>query len=404
MKKRFNIATIIGLMLLVAAVTFTITYMSVERQFQEQLAVEGSRDKIFSKLGTIIDLIEEKYVGEYELEDLIDGAAYGIVAATGDRWSYYLNEEDFVRYKESIMNQYVGIGVTVSFDAEKNVLVITKVHAGSPAEASGLMPKDLIVGVNGEKVADLGYEGTVNRVRGEENTPVTIEIQRGETFFTREIIRKSYQYNPVSSKIIAGNIGYIRIDNFDSRVDVSFEDAVGKLTEAGVEGLIFDVRGNPGGLKNAMVTMLDLLCPEGVLFTMRDKNGNVTVDYSAPGEIPLPMAVIVDENSYSAAEFFAAALQEYGKAEIVGTGTFGKGYSQDTLELGDGSAIKLSTNEYFTPHGKSLIDVGITPDYYVELNFDGSFLLLEEEEDNQLQKAIEVVGLKIAQNAQQGTP
>ena len=112
-------------------------------------------------------------------------------------------------------------------------------------------------------------------------------------------------------------------------MDVSFEDAVGKLTEAGVEGLIFDVRGNPGGLKNAMVTMLDLLCPEGVLFTMRDKNGNVTVDYSAPGEIPLPMAVIVDENSYSAAEFFAAALQEYGKAEIVGTGTFGKGYSQD---------------------------------------------------------------------------
>ena len=165
MKKRFNIATIIGLMLLVAAVTFTITYMSVERQFQEQLAVEGSRDKIFSKLGTIIDLIEEKYVGEYELEDLIDGAAYGIVAATGDRWSYYLNEEDFVRYKESIMNQYVGIGVTVSFDAEKNVLVITKVHAGSPAEASGLMPKDLIVGVNGEKVADLGLR--TNRVRGE---------------------------------------------------------------------------------------------------------------------------------------------------------------------------------------------------------------------------------------------
>lgn len=404
MKKRFNIATIIGLMLLVAAVTFTLTYLTVERQFQEQLAVEDSREDIFNKLGKIIDLIEEMYVGEYELDELIDGAAHGIIAATGDRWSYYLDEEDFARYKENLMNQYVGIGVTVSFDIEKNAIVITKVHSGSPAEAVGLKPKDLIIGVNGEKVSDLGYEETVNRVRGEENTPVTIEIQRGETFMTREIIRKSYLYNPVSSKIIAGNIGYIKIDNFDSRVDVSFEDAVGKLQEAGVDGLIFDVRGNSGGMKNAMVNMLDLLCPEGVLFTMRDKNGNVSVDYSAPGEVSLPMVVIVDQNSYSAAEFFAAALQEYGKAEIVGTGTFGKGYSQITLELGDGSAINLSTNEYFTPNGKSLIGVGITPDHYVELNFDGNFMLLEEEEDNQLQKAIEVVGLEIAQRAEHEQP
>jgi len=404
MKKRFNVATIIGLMLLVAAVTFTVTYLTVERHFQEQLAVEGSRDKIFSKLDTIINIIEDKYVGEYELDDLIDGAAFGIVAATGDQWSYYLDEEDYARYKESVMNQYVGIGVTVTFDAERGALIVTKVHAGSPAEESGLKPKDMIIGVNGEKVADLGYEETVNRVRGEENTPVTIEFQRGETIMTREIVRRSYLYNPVSSKIIAGNIGYIRIDNFDSRVDVSFEDAVGKLLDADVKGLIFDVRGNPGGLKNAMVNMLDLLCPEGVLFTMRDKNGNVSVDYSAPGEISLPMAVIIDNNSYSAAEFFAAALQEYGKAEIVGTATTGKGYSQDTFELGDGSALKLSTHEYFTPNGKSLIGIGVTPDHYVELNFDGSFLLLEEQEDNQLQKAIKVVGLKIAQNAQQQEP
>ncbi|NLM61616.1 MAG: PDZ domain-containing protein, partial [Clostridiales bacterium] len=200
MKKRFNVATIIGLMLLVAAVTFTVTYLTVERHFQEQLAVEGSRDKIFSKLDTIINIIEDKYVGEYELDDLIDGAAFGIVAATGDQWSYYLDEEDYARYKESVMNQYVGIGVTVTFDAERGALIVTKVHAGSPAEESGLKPKDMIIGVNGEKVADLGYEETVNRVRGEENTPVTIEFQRGETIMTREIVRRSYLYNPVSSK------------------------------------------------------------------------------------------------------------------------------------------------------------------------------------------------------------
>jgi carboxyl-terminal processing protease len=145
-----------------------------------------------------------------------------------------------------------------------------------------------------------------------------------------------------------------------------------------------------------MVNMLDLLCPEGVLFTMRDKNGVESIDYSAPGQVDLPMVVIIDENSYSAAEFFAAALREYDKAEIVGTSTFGKGYSQITLELGDGSAINLSTNEYFTPNGESLIGVGVTPDHYVELGFDGSFLLLDEKDDPQLQKAIEVVALNIA--------
>ncbi|MGI6040246.1 MAG: S41 family peptidase [Clostridiales bacterium] len=396
MKKKFNVATIIGLMLLVAVITFTITYLTVERQFQEQLAIEKSRDDVFNKLGKIVDIIDEMYIGEYDPDDLIDGAAYGLVAATGDRWSYYMNEEDYASYKDSIMNQYVGIGVTVTFDEDNQALVIAKVHTGSPAEAAGLKVRDMIVGVDGQKVSDLGYDGTVSKVRGEENTPVVLEIMRGTTAMTREIVRKSYLYNPVSSKIISDNIGYIKIDNFDSRVDVSFEDALGKLLDANVDGLIFDVRGNPGGLKNAMVNMLDLLCPEGVLFTMRDKNGVESIDYSAPGQVDLPMVVIIDENSYSAAEFFAAALREYDKAEIVGTSTFGKGYSQITLELGDGSAINLSTNEYFTPNGESLIGVGVTPDHYVELGFDGSFLLLDEKDDPQLQKAIEVVALNIA--------
>jgi len=401
MKKRFNAATIIGLMLLAAAVTFTITYLTVESQFQEQLTVDKSRDDALNKIVKVLKTIESDFVGEYNQEELIDGAVYGIVAATGDRWSFYMNKEDYANYQSDIMNQYVGIGVTVTFSEEQQGLVITKVHSGSPADAAGLKRKDVIVGVNGEAVIDLGYEETVSRVRGTENTPVTLKVQRGETSFTIDIVRKSYLYNAVSSRIINGNIGYVKIDNFDSRVDVNFEDAIAKLQEAQVKGLIFDVRGNPGGMKDAMVSMLDLLCPEGVLFTMRDKHGNESVDYSAPGEVDLPMVVIVNQDSYSAAEFFAVALQEYGKAEIIGTGTSGKGYSQVTKDLGDGTAINLSTNEYFTPQGKSLIGTGLTPDYYVELDFDGNFMLLEDEEDNQLQKAIEVLSLKISQTEQQ---
>jgi carboxyl-terminal processing protease len=401
MKKRYNIATIIGLMLLAAAVTFTVTYLTVESQFQEQLALEKSRDEALNKIVKVLNTIESDFIGEYDEEALIDGAVYGIVAATGDRWSFYLNKEDFTQYQADLMNQQVGIGVTVTYDAEESALVIVKVHPGSPADAGGLKKRDMIVGVDGESVSDLGYNGTVDKVRGAENTPVTLEIKRGETTFTIDIIRKTYLYNAVSSKIINGNIGYVKIDNFDGRVAVNFEDTIAKLLEAEVEGLILDVRGNLGGLKDSMVSMLDLLCPEGVLFIMRDKHGNESIDYSAPGEVDLPMVVIVDQDSYSAAEFFAVALQEFGKAEIVGTGTYGKGYSQVTKDLGDGTALNLSTNEYFTPKGRSLIGTGITPDYYVELDYDGNFLLLEEEEDNQLQKAIEVLSLRIFERESQ---
>ena len=397
MKKRFNVATIVGLMLLAAAVTFTITYLTVERQFQIQLSLEQSRDATLNKLDKVLDTIDSDFVGKYDTNKLIDGAVYGIIAATGDRWSFYMNKEEYAVYQKSVKNEYVGIGVTVSYDESKKGLVITKVHAGSPADEAGLKYRDVIVGIDGEAAADLGYSETVKRVRGAENTKVKLSLMRGEMPMTVEITRRSYLYNAVSSKIINGNIGYVRIDNFDSRVDVNFDDAIGKLQEAGVQALVFDVRDNPGGMKDSMVKMLDLLCPEGVLFTMRDKHGSESVDYSAPGEINLPMVVIVNQDSYSAAEFFAAALQEYGKAQIVGTGTSGKGFSQVTKDLGDGSAINLSTNEYFTPKGKSLAGVGLTPDYPVELTGDKNFLLLDEKDDAQLQKAIEVVSLKMSQ-------
>ncbi len=397
MKKRFNIATIIGLMLLSAVVAFTITYLTVEKHFEEQLVNEQSRNEELNKIIKVFNTIESDYVGDYEQEDLIDGAVYGIIAGMGDRWSFYMDKEAFSEYQNNINNQYVGIGVTVAFLSDENVLVVTRVHSGSAAEASGIRYKDKIFSVDGELVADIGYDETVARVRGAEDTPVTLGIKRGNEELNVQVVRKSYLYNAVSSQILSNNLGYIKIDNFDSRVDVNFEDALKKLLDANITGLIFDVRGNPGGMKDTMVSMLDILCPEGVLFKMRDKHGAEVVDRSDANEVNLPMVVIVNENSYSAAEFFAVALQEYDKADIIGTGTSGKGYSQVTKALGDGTAINLSTNEYFTPTGKSLIGVGLTPDHFVESNPDVNFMLLEPEEDTQLQKAIEVLLVKISQ-------
>ncbi len=402
MKKRFSLATVIGLALLVAALTFTITYGAVQRIYNEQLAEEQQTGKRFAKLIKMLDIIQTDFVGNSNEPELMDGAADGVIAATGDRWSFYMDEKSYQEYRSSVANDYAGIGVTVIYDQAAGGLRVGKLHAGSPADTAGLRYRDLIVAVDGGNIVDLinelGYSDAVAKVRGVAGTDVVLTVERDGERMDFTVTRGQYLNNPISSEILDGNIGYIKIENFDSRADVNFADALSKLLGAEVEGLIFDVRDNGGGYKDVMVEMLDMLCPEGILFQMRDKHGSEQIDYSDAEEVDLPMVVLVNEDSYSAAEFFAAALQEYGKAYIVGTNTSGKGYSQVTIELGDGSAMNLSVYEYFTPSGKSLIGVGLDPDYKVPSNYSTNLLLLDHEDDEQLQTAIARVTLDIEQN------
>jgi len=404
MKKRLNLAAlIIGVIVLTAALTFTITYTTVADVFSEQLMLERATSKRLAKIVNLVDTIDSSYVGEYEFDELLDGAAEGIVYAMDDIWSFYMDEEAYLEYKQQIANDYVGIGVSVVLDGESGGLRVIKVHSGSPAEKSGIKFKDLILAVDGkpvsELVSELGYEDAVASIRGEGGTDVVLGIGRGREYIECAVTRGPYVSNPISSEILEGNIGYIRIENFDSNADLNFATAINNLIGAEVEGIIFDVRANGGGFKDVMVDMLNILCPQGVLISMRDKNGNEHIDYSDAEEIDLPMAVIVDAESYSAAEFFAAALQEYGKAKVVGVKTFGKGYSQVTVELGDGSAVNISTNEYFTPSGKSLIGVGVTPDYMADRDQTMHLYLLPHDQDAQLQTAILAIKDEILRRA-----
>lgn len=397
MKKRFNLATVFGLVLLTAALTFTLTRISVEQDYDNRLATEKAISARFMKLNNVLTTIEKEFVGEYDYDTLMDYAAAGMISGTGDRWSFYMSADDYKSYMQSVTNTFVGIGATVVYDEERDGILLVKVHPGSPADNAGLAKLDLVITVDGESVADLGYTAAVDKVRGISGTVVSLEvISNGEeTSHFVSATRSNYLYNPISSEIINGNIGLIRIENFDERVAANFNVALDNLLKAGVEGLIFDVRNNGGGLKDEMVQMLDKLCPEGVLFTMRDVKGNESVDYSDASEIELPMIVLVNQDSYSAAEFFAVALQEYGKAIVIGTGTSGKGYSQQTRKLGDGSAMNISVNEYFTPNGNSLIGVGVIPDIELELVIEKNFYLLTTEEDTQLMRALEVMDARI---------
>lgn len=397
LKKRFNLATLIGFVLLAAALAFMFTYFAVERQFEQILQLEQSEQKRLEKVSRVLDIIENEFVGEYDYDTLLDGAAMGIVAATGDRWSFYMTAEEYEEYVQSSLNAYVGIGVTVVYDAERDGILVVRVHEDSPAESSDIKVRDLIVAVGDNRVSDIGYTAAVEQVRGEEGSTVDLTVIREGTNFERKVTvgRGNYLYNPIISEIIDGNIGVMKIENFDANASVYFEEALDNLLAADVNGIIFDVRNNGGGRRDEMVDMLDRLCPEGVLFSMRDKHGNEETDYSDSDEVNLPMVVIVNENSYSAAEFFAAALQEYGKAQIVGVETSGKGYAQQTRVIGDGSAMNISISEYFTPKGKTLVGTGVTLDERVEQKDTTNLYLIDRADDSQFQSALRLLYIQM---------
>lgn len=322
-----------------------------------------------SKLSQLQQIIETRFIGEIDPVFMQDMAAQGMVASLGDPWSYYISAADYNAYKEQSMNAYVGIGVTVILREDNKGFDVIKVEPDSGAEAAGLQPGDIISLVEGQPVADLGMEEAKNQIRGEEHTFVTLTILRGETSIEMEVERKTIKMIVVRGQMLESNIGLVTIENFDTRCYDETVAAIEQLLADGAQSLIFDVRNNPGGYKSELVKVLDYLLPEGDLFRSLDYQGKELVDTSDDKCLKMPMAVLMNGESYSAAEFFAAALEEYDWATTVGEQTCGKGYFQRTYKLNDGSAVGLSVGKYFTPKGVSLADVGgLTPKIPVEVD------------------------------------
>lgn len=358
-------------------------------------ADDGTTPAYLSKIEELVSLLDEKYVDGIDMQVMNDTLSNAAVAATGDRWSYYISAADFAAYLESNANAYVGIGVTIQKpenEAEAEGYEITIVTPGGPAEAAGILPGDIVTAVEGESVIPLGMTETKNRVRGEEGTQVNLTILRDGQTMSFTVTRAKIEVEVVSYELLDNGIGYIKINNFDTHSARDTLAAIEALRADGAQSLIFDLRFNPGGMKTELLTVLDYLLPEGPLFTSVDYLGQESTDYSDANFLDMPMAVLVNGDSYSAAEFFAAALQEYDAGVIVGTQTCGKGNYQQTFPLSDGSAVAVSTGHYKTPHGVTLTDVGITPDVVVEVD-DETYQKLylgqvEKAEDSQLQAAI----------------
>lgn len=396
-----SIMTTVALMLLTASVTFCATHFAAEREQNKILAELYTLEQQYKKIDEAKSYIDRYYIGDYEQKDLTDGALYGMVAMLGDQWSHYLNAEEFAAVRNSLNSTVVGIGINATFDEENGALMILEVYEGSPAEYAKLLPYDKIISVDGNKVADIGFDAAVKSISGEIGTPVSLVITReGITDpISMSITRREIDIPQVSAKILDGNIGYIKISGFDTKTDRDFLQALDRLKKAEVTGIIFDVRNNPGGLMQVLVNMLDPLLGEGPILREQQKYGDEKVFASDANELTLPMAVLTNKYSISAAEFFAAALQEAGKATVVGAPTTGKGRAQSHIPLTDGSGLVISISKYYTGNGVSLEETGgIKPDRVIELTEeeDKNFYLLDEDEDRQLQEALKVINEKNA--------
>ena len=400
MKKGWKIVLAILCAFVIAAGSFIAAVQYLNTRYAAALSAREEDSPVQAKAAKVQEIIETYFIDDYDEDTLADGAASGMVDATGDEWSYYLSADEVAAYEESMANAYVGVGITITEDAEAGGMRVEEVVSGGPAEEAGIRAGDLLLAVEGEDVLTLGIDGTRNLVRGEEGTRVKMHFSRNGSEYDVSVERRSIETPVVTGELLDENIGYIKIDNFDERSAAETIAFVKDLIGQGAEALLFDVRFNPGGYADELVKVLDYLLPEGDLFRSVDYAGCEEVDTSDASCVELPMAVLVNEDSYSAAEFFAAALQEYEWATIVGSQTYGKGNFQTAFYLSDGSMVNLSIGKYYTPGGKSLSETGVTPDVVVDLDDEQYALLyynaLEQADDPQFQAAIDTLTQKIS--------
>jgi carboxyl-terminal processing protease len=393
MNRQFGTKTVIALMLLASALTCVILFAAA------WLSIGRGADLI-GEIRTYFELrrsIEEVYIGDYDAKDVSQAALAAVVESLGDPWSYYLNPEEYQEYINSSNNQYAGIGISVIEDEATGGIRIKMVYPGSAAEQSGLKAGDVIMTVNGTDVTQMEFYDATNLIEGEIGDTVTLKVlnSEGQTSDV-DVVYALIDTNPVSYELLDGGIGYIAIEDFESSAADVFIAAADDLIRQGAKSFIFDVRNDGGGRVSELKRMLDYLLPEGEIFIAINKNGEESISESDASCIDMPAVVLVNNYSFSAAEYFAAVLGEYDYATVVGQQTTGKNRSQVTIELPDGGALHISSGEYVTPNRVSLFDQGgLTPDVEITMTDEQYGLLyndqLEKQDDLQLQKAIELL-------------
>ena len=399
-KKGFNVYRTIMIIVLTAFITFMITvlvgYNYITKGEGAKLLIRetSSEQDLTTQLEKYKSLIDEYYLGDINEEDLKEGAIKGYIEGLGDPYTEYISKEEMEEYMQDTLGNYVGIGIYMILDEEEGKIKVVSPMKGSPAEAAGIQPGDIIETVDGESYTKEEMSEVSNKIKGKEGTTVKIGIKRGEENLEFEIKRENIKVNPVEGKILENNIGYIEFSSFDETTAEDFKAKYEELQKQGITSLIIDLRNNGGGLVDQAIDIADLFVEKDqpLLYEV-DKEGNEEVTKAENDvTIIMPTIILTNENTASASEILAGALKDLGKAKIVGTKTYGKGVIQEILRLKDGSGIKITTEEYQTPNHNKINKVGIEPDETVELPETVTNILnVPEDQDTQLQKAIELL-------------
>ncbi len=425
MSKKISLGAAAVVVALTCVATFQGSYLMLQNKFEEKfisrsvlssqgtssdtvgssvtLQIGGSDEEDFltramNKLAEVDALYRNYYIGELDDDKLLDSMIAGYVMGTGDDYAAYYNQEGFESFIQDYEGELAGIGVNVIYNTDYRVIEILSVTDGSPAMEAGVLPGDLVVTVGEEKesVVELGYQPAINKLRGPVGTTAVFSVLRGEGYTETvefAITRAKIEEQTVMHHVYGpdNTIGVIKISGFDAKTPTQFVKAVEDLQSKNCDKLIIDLRYNPGGELSSIVTTLDYILPEGPIVRIIDGDGKeVKAYHSEATELNMPMAVLVNSSTASAAELFTSAVRDYDKATIVGTTTYGKGCMQTTVPLSDNSAVSITYRMYSPPYSENYHGVGIVPDVIVELDealLQKNVYKITDEEDNQLAAA-----------------
>ena len=385
-----GVAVCLVIALMVVIVKETMLHSTVGSGFMTKHGVE--------KVNLLSDVIDQYYYKDITDEEKMEGIYKGLMSSTNDKYTDYYSPKEFKDLMVTMEGDYGGIGATLSQDKATKEVSVVEVYEGSPAARAGLERGDIVISVDGHLGTDESLDDFVQRIRGEEGTSIEMVYKRGDQEKTIEITREEVIVPSVAHRMLDDKIGYIRISSFVNGTQKDFEDALADLQSQGMQGIVFDMRDNGGGMVDSVVAILDDILPAGTVVYTMDKSGK-REDYTSDDakKIDIPVTVLVNENTASAAEIFTGAIRDFNYGTIIGTNTFGKGIVQSTVPLSDGSAVKITVATYYTPSGECIHEKGIKPDIELEFSYaDENPTEYDELKDNQVQKAMEVLGEKLA--------
>lgn len=386
------------LIIVVALTTFMITSAFLYKKTGSSTYVlgnlKGVSSELIQKIYTIKSIIDSEYIADTNEEDLINSAIKGYVEGIGDEYTEYFTKEEMEDFKADTEGEYVGIGIYMYQDTEKNAIVVLYPIENSPAEEVGLQYGDIIKKVDGVEYDGDDFDTISTKIKGKEGTKVSLEIERNGKLLSFDVERKKIDLYPIEYEVLENNTGYIKLTSFDEGCAKEFKNIYNELNKNNLTGLILDLRNNGGGIVEEALEIADyILEKDDVILVTKDKEENEEIEKSTNKPIiKVPVVILVNKNTASASEILAGALKENEKATIVGEKTYGKGVIQELITLNDGSGIKITIEEYYTPNKNKINKIGIDPDEKIELPDEVATIYeIDKNYDTQLQKALEIL-------------